>query len=59
MPKIIIPRDGGAGNLALSTNYNPLAIAIKMMMKLEKQGVSSRLSLEDAQNIILYTGADA
>lgn len=60
MPKIIIPRDSGAGRSASTSSapYDAMDIADRYIMKLEKRGTDTRLSFEDPQNIIIYTGED-
>ena len=61
MPKIIIPRDGGQGRSASTAEqgYDAMDLAETLMLKLNKRGVDVRLGLNDPENIILFTGADA
>jgi len=61
MPKIIIPRDGGQGRSAsgLDAGYDAMELTETLMLKLNKRGVDVRLGIDDPENIILFTGADA
>lgn len=72
MPKIIIPREDGAGSRLssnpdvgvwtspnqLSIGYDGMDLARTIMITLNKRGVDSRLGLEDPENLIIFTGED-